>query len=851
MPVRKQDAHRALELLEEYRKRLSGTDNQALRDALSKAIVAIRAKLFQALLDIHEFYTITLEDSNKSADVKTQETLQLAERWEGHTSPIPAEVTVYVQKTLSPVVSPRNGPDEADSSKALSRGEEATVKADGMKRRTPAEGEVELTVVLDKGVCVLGVSVAGGVDNPHTEGQTGIFITKILPDTVAEQDGRLRLGDQIVSVNGVCLEEVNHSRAVDALKQAGQHVTLVIRRQDGREWTPVLTLDRRTVQHVEAPSPARTASPAPPVSTSPIRATSPVRVVDITLVKNAQGLGFSIAGGCGNQHVLGDDGIFITRIISGGAADENGTLAVGDRILEVNGNSMVSITHDDAVRILKSTQEKVMLRIEKNAISSMGAVSPVPSTTAPAKGIAVRTVMLNRPEGTGLGFNIIGGEAGTGIFISLISPNGVADKSSQLKVGDQILEVNNQDLRTATHEEAATALKNAGTVVTLRVEYRPEDFSDFQNKLRRSQEEAPSSPVPATAQGTSSSPSLKPAVVKQLYVRALFDYDASKDDDRPTQGLSFKHGDILHILNGSDEEWWQAAAVNSQAVDGAAGLVPSKKRIERRARANQKNVKFTKSTEPPGLDRKTSGARRSSFKLSMKLPFIKKISETSVTSSAQQEEPKSVEEEHIATYEPVRLEQRGYARPVIVLGPLKEEVNDMLVQEFPDKFAGCVPHTTRPPRAGEVDGKDYHFVQSVEQMEKDIQAHLFIEAGRYKDNLYGTSIKAVQEVAEQGKHCILGVSGYAIRRLQMADLHPIAICIRPNTWEVIHAVTKTNQDQCQQTLEKGAKIEQEFVEYFTAVVSGDSVNDIYASVKNVIQDQSGTHIWVPTNEPLP
>jgi len=57
--------------------------------------------------------------------------------------------------------------------------------------------------------------------------------------------------------------------------------------------------------------------------------------------------------------------------------------------------------------------------------------------------------------------------------------------------------------------------------------------------------------------------------------------------------------------------------------------------------------------------------------------------------------------------------------------------------------------TTRKPREGEVDGRDYHFVDSVEQMEKDIQAHLFIEAGRYKDNLYGTSIKAVQEVADQ------------------------------------------------------------------------------------------------------
>ena len=59
------------------------------------------------------------------------------------------------------------------------------------------------------------------------------------------------------------------------------------------------------------------------------------------------------------------------------------------------------------------------------------------------------------------------------------------------------------------------------------------------------------------------------------------------------------------------------------------------------------------------------------------------------------------------------------------------------------------PDTTRTPREGEADARDYHFVSSVEQMEKDIQAHLFIEAGRYKDNLYGTSIRAVQEVAQQ------------------------------------------------------------------------------------------------------
>ena len=63
-----------------------------------------------------------------------------------------------------------------------------------------------------------------------------------------------------------------------------------------------------------------------------------------------------------------------------------------------------------------------------------------------------------------------------------------------------------------------------------------------------------------------------------LPLRALFDYDCNKDDDRPSQGLSFKHGDILHILNGSDDEWWQAALVGNHADDGPLGIIPSTKR---------------------------------------------------------------------------------------------------------------------------------------------------------------------------------------------------------------------------------------------------------------------------------
>lgn len=70
----------------------------------------------------------------------------------------------------------------------------------------------------------------------------------------------------------------------------------------------------------------------------------------------------------------------------------------------------------------------------------------------------IRTVILQKGN-TGLGFNIVGGEDGEGIFVSFILAGGPADLSSELRRGDQILSVNGINLRNATHEEAAQALK--------------------------------------------------------------------------------------------------------------------------------------------------------------------------------------------------------------------------------------------------------------------------------------------------------------------------------------------------------------------------------------------------------
>ncbi|KAK4014585.1 hypothetical protein OUZ56_027106 [Daphnia magna] len=82
MPVRKQEAHRALELLEEYHTKLTSPQDKQLRAAIERVIGIFKSRLFQALLDIQEFYELTLLDETKTVQQKTAETLQMASKWE-------------------------------------------------------------------------------------------------------------------------------------------------------------------------------------------------------------------------------------------------------------------------------------------------------------------------------------------------------------------------------------------------------------------------------------------------------------------------------------------------------------------------------------------------------------------------------------------------------------------------------------------------------------------------------------------------------------------------------------------------------------------------------------------------
>lgn len=72
-----------------------------------------------------------------------------------------------------------------------------------------------------------------------------------------------------------------------------------------------------------------------------VRRRKHTQLMEIELIKGNKGLGFSIAGGIGNQHIPGDNGIYVTKIMDGGAAQVDGRLVVGDKLVAVR-NALVS-----------------------------------------------------------------------------------------------------------------------------------------------------------------------------------------------------------------------------------------------------------------------------------------------------------------------------------------------------------------------------------------------------------------------------------------------------------------------------------------------------------------------------
>ncbi|XP_014871805.1 protein scribble homolog isoform X17 [Poecilia latipinna] len=315
----------------------------------------------------------------------------------------------------------------------------------------------------DKG---LGFSIAGGKGStPYRTGDTGIYISRIAEGGAAHRDSTLRVGDRVISINGVDMTEARHDQAVALLTGTSPTIALLVER------------DLSAPGGSPGQNRARAHSPPPPEpSASPDQDEEGLQgnhmgkledeypIEEVTLVKSGGPLGLSIVGGSDHaSHPFGinEPGVFISKVIPHGLACQSG-LRVGDRILEVNSIDLRHATHQEAVRALLANKQEIRMLVRRD---------PSPP--------GMQEVLIQKQPGEKLGISIRGGAKGhagnpfdptdEGIFISKVSSTGAAARDGRLQVGMRILEVNNHSLLGMTHTEAVRVLRAVGDSLVMLV----------------------------------------------------------------------------------------------------------------------------------------------------------------------------------------------------------------------------------------------------------------------------------------------------------------------------------------------------------------------------------------------
>uniref|UniRef100_A0A4Y0BKM4 PDZ domain-containing protein n=1 Tax=Anopheles funestus TaxID=62324 RepID=A0A4Y0BKM4_ANOFN len=272
--------------------------------------------------------------------------------------------------------------------------------------------EERLEIHIERTSAGLGLSIAGGRGSTPFKGDDeGIFISRVTERGPADLAG-LKVGDKVLKVNGISVEDADHYDAVEVLKACGSVLVLFIAREVTRLIGHPVFDDTGSVAQISVSDQETLKASGPPLLGAPLGvptvvgdsmgvppymgALSPNTVglpnggsggvgvgsMDIpngneitqkiilhtTLIRDqiGQGLGFSIAGGKGHAPFKdGSEGIYISRLTENGVAHKDGKIMVGDRVLAINGVDITNAHHDYAVQLLTDHQRFVRLVVQR------------------------------------------------------------------------------------------------------------------------------------------------------------------------------------------------------------------------------------------------------------------------------------------------------------------------------------------------------------------------------------------------------------------------------------------------------------------------------------------------------
>lgn len=436
---------------------------------------------------------------------------------------------------------------------------------------------------------------------------------------------------------------------------------------------------------------------------------------------------------------------------------------------------------------------------------------------------AVKTVILFRNSKETLGITVKAvhsDENKEKIIVARILSGGLADNFASLFEDDEILAINGRSVDRMTANQVAEVMD--GITGSIEIKVLPA------NKDKKLTKET------------------------KVSLRAFFDYKPLQDPLIPCKevGVAFKAGDVLHVVNMDDANWWQAR--KDGCNHDKAGLIPSKDFQERRQQLNR-----ISSTNDVTAQKDKNGKLTSPFK-----KMKKKADSNKVLCNFLKDIPILA----WPAYEPVaKYLQRPEKKRLLLLigapGVGRNELKKMLLSSSPERFITTVPHTSRHMKSYEADGKDYFFV-SRQTMENFIQKRKFIEFGEYKGCLYGTSKDSITRAMKSRKTCVLKVQPEVMLLLRTAEFKPYCVFVKPppvkelrTTRLTVQAKNKKASDkssvrtfkeeELQEIISTSRMLEETYGRFFDLTIENKDIEEAYVSIVDTFENLEQEEQWVP------
>lgn len=387
-------------------------------------------------------------------------------------------------------------------------------------------------------------------------------------------------------------------------------------------------------------------------------------------------------------------------------------------------------------------------------------------------------------------------------IVARIMHGGMIHRQGTLHVGDEIREINGISVANQTVEQLQKMLREMRGSITFKIvpSYRTQSSSC---------EDLPSTTQPKG---------------RQIYVRAQFEYDPAKDDLIPCKeaGIRFRVGDIIQIISKDDHNWWQGKLENSK--NGTAGLIPSPELQEWRVAC----IAMEKTKQEQQASCTWFGKKKKQYK-------DKYLAKHNAV----------FDQLDLVTYEEV-VKLPAFKRKTLVLlgahGVGRRHIKNTLITKHPERFAYPIPHTTRPPKKDEENGKNYYFV-SHDQMMQDISNNEYLEYGSHEDAMYGTKLETIRKIHEQGLIAILDVEPQALKVLRTAEFAPFVVFIAAPT-----ITPGLNEDESLQRLQKESDILQRtYAHYFDLTIINNEIDETIRHLEEAVELVCTAPQWVPVS----